>query len=89
MEQFRSFGVLSIAVDPERRGLGIGRSIMNLGEKEARAKGFLQLNLTVHLNNSEAISFYEHCGWKKLLDNSGNWTGSMIKPLSPHSNGSK
>lgn len=82
-EQYRSFGVLSIAVDPERQGLGIGKTIMALVEQEARIKGFLQLNLTVHPTNRCAIAFYEHCGWIKTSDESGNWTGSMIKTLLP------
>ncbi len=83
-EQTRSFGVLSIAVDPERQGLGIGKIIMESVEMEALMKGFTQMNLTVHPSNHGAIAFYENLGWIKVNNESDNWTGSMIKPLSPH-----
>lgn len=87
-EQYRSFGVLSIAVDPDKRGIGIAKALMDLVEQEAKEKGYLQLNLTVHASNTGAIVFYERVGWIKLLDDSGNWTGSMIKPLFPPSSSS-
>ncbi len=79
-----SFGILSIAVDPEKQGMGIGQLIMDAVEKEALKKGFTQMHLTVHTTNIGAISFYERCGWIKSGQESGNWNGYMTKPL--HSN---
>lgn len=88
-EQIRSFGILSIAVDPDRQGFGIGKIIMELVEKEAFIKGFSQMHLTVHPTNVGAVAFYEHCGWLKKNNQSGNWTGSMIKPITAFTNNSK
>jgi ribosomal protein S18 acetylase RimI-like enzyme len=50
-------------------------------EKAALEKGFLQMRLTVHPTNINAVAFYERCGWLKTKDESGIWTGSMIKPI--------
>jgi ribosomal protein S18 acetylase RimI-like enzyme len=77
----KSFGVLSIAVDPERQGLGIGRLLMDVVEAEARKGGFQQLHLTVHPTNIQAVSFYERCGWNKVLTECEAWNGGMRKSL--------
>lgn len=76
----RSFGILSIAIDPEKQGLGIGKLIMQAVEKECRERGYRQMNLTVHPTNSTAIAFYENCEWKKLTAE-GEWGGSMYKEI--------
>ena len=76
-----SFGILSIAVDPERNGSGIGTIIMNLVEEKAIKQGYSQMHLTVHPNNGRAIAFYEKCGWKKSTNAKEKWTGYMIKSL--------
>lgn len=80
-EDVKSFGVLSIAVDPERQGLGIGRLLMDAVEAKARKGGFQQLHLTVHPTNIQAISFYERCGWSKVSTELEEWNGSMRKYL--------
>jgi len=77
----RSFGVLSIAVDPTKRGIGIGKMIMDSVEHEAMNNGFSHMHLTVHPSNISAISFYERCGWKRSNSGGGEWTGYMTKCL--------
>ena len=77
----KSFGILSIAVDPDKQGMGTGKLIMNSVEDEAKKKGFSQMHLTVHPTNIGAIAFYEKCLWIRSINEEGNWAGLMIKPL--------
>ncbi len=75
------YGILSIAVDPDRQGLGVGRIIMEQVEKDALKKGFTKLGLTVHPTNTQAIAFYELCDWNRNLEPDGAWSGRMTKQL--------
>ncbi len=76
----KSFGILSVAVDPSKRRLGIGKILMEKSEAIAKETGFVQMNLTVHPSNQTAVSFYERLGWKKL-DEDPVWKGSMMKEI--------
>lgn len=78
----RSFGVLSIAVDPGARSAGLGRAIMDAAERIARADGYDQMHLTVDPGNRQAIAFYERCGWVPWSPDGEPWTGFMVKALS-------
>jgi ribosomal protein S18 acetylase RimI-like enzyme len=77
----RSFGILSIAVDPDLQGQGYGQQLMLAVEAVAIERGFSRLNLTVAAENKQAISFYEGVGWCKTLDAEGNWRGHMFIEL--------
>ncbi len=77
----RHYGILSIAVDPDRQGLGVGRIIMKQVETDALQKGFTEIGLTVHPTNTKAVAFYELCGWKRNPESDGIWSGSMTKQL--------
>lgn len=77
----KSFGILSIAVDPQMQGAGYGRSLMLEIERIAGERCFSNMHLTVGRNNDRAIMFYEKLGWQKLLASDGVWRGSMIKHL--------
>lgn len=76
----QSYGVLSIATDPSSQGSGIGRQLMEVVEHQAMTEGFRQLHLTVHPNNTKAVSFYQKCGWQKSM-NAEPWEGRMEKHL--------
>lgn len=78
----QSYGILSTAVDPEQQGMGIGRIIMEDVERDAIEKGFAELGLTVHPTNIKAVSFYEGCGWQRVITDAQEWSGRMVKPLS-------
>lgn len=77
----KSFGILSIAVDPQYQGLGIGKQLMLEAEKVALERGFRRMHLTVDVNNTNTIGFYEGLGWEKSSMANNIWRGSMIKIL--------
>jgi ribosomal protein S18 acetylase RimI-like enzyme len=57
-----SFGVLSIATDPDVRGAGVGRALMDEAETPRASTGHARMLLTVHPDNARAIRFYEQLG---------------------------
>ncbi|MFN8091955.1 MAG: GNAT family acetyltransferase [Vicinamibacteria bacterium] len=52
-----------LAVDPERRGQGLGRRMMETIERELAARGCPKLNLQVRRTNPDVIAFYEALGY--------------------------
>jgi ribosomal protein S18 acetylase RimI-like enzyme len=77
----RGFGILAIAVDPARQGLGIGGLLMEDAEREAMRRGVDSMNLTVDTDNEQAVRFYERIGWTKLTVDENKWSGAMVKSL--------
>jgi ribosomal protein S18 acetylase RimI-like enzyme len=77
----RSFGILSIAVDPRQQRHGAGRLLMEHAERTARELQFTDMALTVHPDNVKAVRFYERLGWTRVLDD-GLWNGKMKKLVS-------
>lgn len=55
--------VYYVAVDPDRRGQGLGRSIMNAAEDWLRQAGIAKLQLLVRQDNVRASAFYETIGY--------------------------
>jgi ribosomal protein S18 acetylase RimI-like enzyme len=76
----KSFGILSIAVNPNFQGQGVGKLLMLESEKIARQGSFEEMNLSVSTQNHQAIRFYEGLGWRKV-SREGSWHGEMIKPF--------
>jgi ribosomal protein S18 acetylase RimI-like enzyme len=72
----RPFDVISVAVDPRAQGEGIGKRLMREAESIARSNRFHVMTLMVHVDNRQAIGFYESLGWQKLL-RQGSWQGNM------------
>lgn len=56
--------LLRIAVDPARRGEGLGRALLAACQAELADQGMTTLFLEVRASNREAISLYRACGWK-------------------------
>jgi ribosomal protein S18 acetylase RimI-like enzyme len=75
------FGILSIAVHPDRQGLGLGTRLMEEAESLARQRGFSQIWLTVDPANEQGIAFYRRLQWRPVAI-SGRWRGLMTKQLS-------
>jgi hypothetical protein len=55
--------VYYVATDPERRGKGLGRAIMNAAEDWLRQAGIAKLQLLVRQDNAKASAFYETIGY--------------------------
>jgi len=55
--------VYYVAVDPDRRGHGLGRAIMDAAEDWLRAAGIAKLQLLVRRDNAKAGAFYETIGY--------------------------
>ena len=77
----RSFGVLSVAVDPATQGSGVGQLLMAEAEKRARSGEFVRMHLTVHPDNARAVAFYERGGWSRIIADDGSWKGQMVLQL--------
>jgi ribosomal protein S18 acetylase RimI-like enzyme len=55
--------VYYVAADPDRRGQGLGRAIMNAAEDWLRQAGIAKLQLMVRQDNARASAFYETIGY--------------------------
>ncbi|MDP1519433.1 peptidase C39 family protein [Porticoccus litoralis] len=54
----------SIAIDPSFRSFGIGRKLMEEGEKLSKAAGRVFLRLEVNVDNAAAIALYNSLGYQ-------------------------
>lgn len=71
-----------LVIAADRRGLGIGRRLMEAVEAEARRRGCCYMTLEVVADNEQAKSLYRGCGF--LGGDSANPPGAMLfwkKPL--------
>jgi ribosomal protein S18 acetylase RimI-like enzyme len=55
--------VYYVAIDPEHRGKGHGREIMNAAEQWLRQRGIEKLMLLVRSDNTKVQAFYEQLGY--------------------------
>ena len=55
--------VYYVATDPDRRGKGFGRTIMNAAEDWLRAAGIAKLQLLFRRDNAKAGAFYQSIGY--------------------------
>jgi GNAT superfamily N-acetyltransferase len=58
--------IANIAVHPEFQGNGLGRGLLEFGEKQARLKGYSELRLATHILLKENLSLYMHLGWSEI-----------------------
>ena len=56
--------VINVAVDPEFRGMGCGRRLMERAEEYARDHGCPAITLEVRESNIPARTLYEKCGYQ-------------------------
>jgi ribosomal-protein-alanine N-acetyltransferase len=54
-----------MAVDPAHRGQGLGRTLLEVCQRELAAAGMEQLFLEVRAANAAAIQLYRSCGWRR------------------------
>ena len=57
------FFVDNVAVDPSRRGKGIGKALLKLAEAEARHAGFDSIYLYTHEKMTENLAIYSRLGY--------------------------
>lgn len=62
-EGFRHSGRLGMGIDPDFRGKGIGRRLMEETISDARAAGLTRIELEVFSSNTSAIRLYERYGF--------------------------
>jgi GNAT superfamily N-acetyltransferase len=75
-------GLRSMAVDPDHRGLGIGRALVEVCAARARAHGASALTLHTASWLPDAIRLYERCGFVRDPDADHRATDLMDVP--PH-----
>lgn len=59
--------IANVAVGESRRGLGIGRALVEEGLNEARRRGCLAVWLDVRQSNRQARALYEQLGFRRVL----------------------
>ena len=57
------FGIDNVAVDPSRRGTGLGKALLELAEAEARRAGFDSIYLYTHERMVENVELYSRIGY--------------------------
>lgn len=55
----------NIAVDPARRGTGIGRALLRFAEAEARGRGHAEIRLYTNAKMTENIALYARIGYRE------------------------
>lgn len=53
-----------VASDPDSRGAGFGRQIVEAGESWLRHRGVAKVQLLVRETNTKVVAFYEHLGFE-------------------------
>jgi len=59
------FTIENVAVDPARRGSGVGRLLLGHAESEARRAGFDSIALYTHELMAENLGLYERIGYRE------------------------
>jgi ribosomal protein S18 acetylase RimI-like enzyme len=79
-DSLRCASLLSICTVPDLTGKGVGSLLMEGFRAESEKQGFEAMRLSVHLDNSRAIKFYNKCGWQVFFTNSrGMYFRKLIK----------
>jgi len=75
-------GILITATLKDDDGRGFGTALMKKAEKVGKSNGFKYITLSVRSENLNAIKIYQIHGYKKVIDNYGNWLNNeMIKQI--------
>jgi ribosomal-protein-alanine N-acetyltransferase len=73
---FEEAQILDIAVDPEQRGRGIARLLMDHAFTIARKQGAEFMALEVRASNGAAITLYEQLGFDRTGTRQGYYAGN-------------
>ncbi len=55
----------NVAVDPRFHGRGIGGGLLAHAEREARSRGYREMELATHIKLDVNVSLYEYLGWRE------------------------
>jgi ribosomal-protein-alanine N-acetyltransferase len=55
--------LISMAVAPDLRRCGLGRTLMTEISRQSRLRGGVRITLEVRIGNTGAIAFYQSCGF--------------------------
>ena len=55
----------NVAVHPRHTGIGLGRALVALAEREASEQGFREIRLSTHVDMPENVRLYRHLGWNE------------------------
>ncbi len=66
--------ILTIGVDPEFQGLGLGKKMMDFAEDAAKRKGLQKIKLVTNVKNKKAIKFYTAIGYS-VAEEAENYYG--------------
>jgi GNAT superfamily N-acetyltransferase len=55
--------ITALAVDPGAQGLGVGRRLVEEGERRCREAGLSRIEVTSGLSHADAYDFYRHLGY--------------------------
>ena len=64
VEGFRHSSDLGMGLLAERRGLGLGRALLERTLEATRQSGLLRVELEVYATNRAGITLYERCGFR-------------------------
>ncbi len=64
---------IALAVDPSRRGVGVGGALLRTIMGSARANGFPAVSLSVHKSNHPALRLYEKSGFVRFRADGDDW----------------
>ena len=57
--------VYHLAVEPDKRRVGIARQMMDAIEKKLKDLGCIKINLQIRVTNLDVVAFYEAIGYSK------------------------
>jgi ribosomal protein S18 acetylase RimI-like enzyme len=73
LEKLRHTAVLTVGVRPERRGHGVGGTLLERGQRWAREHGYERLYNSLPATNDEAIDWLADRGWREEAVREGHY----------------
>ena len=80
-DEHASVYINNLHARPDRKGLGVGSTLLAAAARWARASGARAMHLKVLETNTPAIGFYEARGWRCVGRASDTWAGEPVVAL--------
>ena len=62
----RFMKLANLAVHPDHAGMGLGRKLIQLSERETKRQGYSEMRLNTHVDMPENVRLYQHLGWAEV-----------------------